>query len=67
MRQKAQSVVTLDPIERNNRRRSGPIGRFFKTKHFKGKSMSKTDPFGHYLPESNVQARLCRPGLLLSI
>lgn len=46
---KQQSVVSLDPIDRNNRRRSGPIGRWLKTKHFRGKGMSKTDPFGHYL------------------
>lgn len=47
--QKTQSVVTLDPIERRNRKRSGPIGRFFKTRHFRGKGITKTDPFGHYL------------------
>lgn len=46
---KTQSVVSLDPIDRNNRRRAGPIGRFFKTRHFKGKGIKKTDPFGHYL------------------
>lgn len=46
---KTQSVVSLDPIDRNNRRRSGPIGRFMKTKHFKGKGIKKLDPFGHYL------------------
>ena len=44
-----QSVVTLDPIDRNNKRRSGPIGRLFKTRHFRGKGIKKTDPFGHYL------------------
>ena len=44
-----QSVVNLDPIDRNNKKRSGPIGRFFKTRHYKGKGMAKTDPFGHYL------------------
>lgn len=46
---RAQSVVSLDPIDRRNRKRSGVIGRFFKTRHFKGKGMTKTDPFGHYL------------------
>lgn len=46
---KTQSVVSLDPIDRNNRRRSGVIGRFFKTKHFRGRGMARTDPFGHYL------------------
>lgn len=46
---RTQSVVSLDPIDRNNKRRSGPIGRWFKTKHFRGKGIKKTDPFGHYL------------------
>lgn len=46
---RTQSVVTLDPIDRNNKRRSGIVGRFFKTRHFKGKGISVTDPFGHYL------------------
>lgn len=46
---KTQSVVSLDPIDRNNRRRSGVIGRFLKTKHFRGKGIKKTDSFGHYL------------------
>lgn len=46
---KSQSVVSLDPIDRNNKRRSGPIGRFFKTQHFRGKGIKPLDPFGHYL------------------
>lgn len=46
---RTQSVVSLDPIDRNNKRRSGPIGRFFKTKHYHGKGIKRTDPFGHYL------------------
>lgn len=46
---RTQSVVSLDPIDRNNRRRSGIIGRAFKTRHFRGKGMAKTDAFGHYL------------------
>lgn len=49
MSRRPQSVVSLDPIAQSNRRRSGPIGRFMKTRHFKGKGMQKTDPFGHYL------------------
>lgn len=44
-----QSVVSLDPIDRRNRKRAGPLGRFFKTKHFRGKGIKPTDPFGHYL------------------
>lgn len=46
---RTQSVVSLDPIDRNNRRQSGVIGRLFKTKHYGGKGIKKTDPFGHYL------------------
>lgn len=46
---RSQSLITLDPIDRNNRKRSGPVGRFFKTKHFSGKGLKRTDPFGHYL------------------
>lgn len=46
---RTQSVVSLDPIDRHNRKRSGVVGRWFKTKHFRGKGIKKTDPFGHYL------------------
>lgn len=46
---RTQSVVSLDPIDRRNRKRSGLIGRFIKTRHFGGKGIKKTDPFGHYL------------------
>lgn len=46
---KTQSVISLDPIDRNNKKRSGILGRFFKTRHFKGKGIKPLDPFGHYL------------------
>lgn len=46
---RTQSVVSLDPIDRNNRKRSGPFGRLIKTRHFHGKGIKKTDSFGHYL------------------
>ena len=46
---RTQSVISLDPIDRRNKKRSGIIGRFFKTRHFGGKGLKKTDPFGHYL------------------
>ena len=49
MTRRQQSVVTLDPIDRRNRQRSGVIGRLMKTRHFRGKAMTKTDPYGHYL------------------
>ena len=46
---RSQSVVSLDPIDRNNKKRKGPVGRLFITRHFRGRGMQKTDPFGHYL------------------
>ena len=46
---KSQTVVSLDPIDRRNKKRSGPIGRLFKTRHYRGKGITKTDAFGHYL------------------
>lgn len=46
---KYQSVVSLDPIDRNNKKQPGVIGRMFMTKRFRGKPMKKTDPYGHYL------------------
>lgn len=46
---KTDSVISLDPIERTRKKQDGIIGRFFKTRHFGGKSMAKTDEFGHYL------------------
>lgn len=46
---RTQSVVTLDPIDRRNKKRSGVVGRFFKTKHFRGKGIKPLQPFGHYL------------------
>lgn len=49
MRSKSTSVVNLDPIAVNNRHKDGVIGRFFKTKHFRGKRLNKCDEFGHYL------------------
>lgn len=46
---KSQTVVSLDPIDRRNKKRSGPVGRLFKTRHYRGKGITKTDAFGHYL------------------
>lgn len=46
---KSQSVVSLDPIDRQRKKQDSVISRFFKTRHFVGKNMSNTDPFGHYL------------------
>lgn len=44
---KSQSVITLDPIDR--KKSPGVLGRFFMTRHFRGKRGNKTLPFGHYL------------------
>ena len=46
---KTQSVVSLDAIDRTRKKQDGIIGRFFKTRHYGGKKIGKTDPFGHYL------------------
>lgn len=44
-----QSIVSLDPIERNRKKQDGLISRFFKTRHYGGKRGKFPDPFGHYL------------------
>lgn len=46
---KIQSVINLDPISQKNRKNPGVFGRLFMTRHFRGKGMKRTDPFGHYL------------------
>ena len=46
---RAQSVVSLDPIDVNRKKQPGVIGRVFITRHFRGKPMKKTDSFGHYM------------------
>lgn len=46
---KTQSVVSLDPIDRSRKKEPGLIGRIFMTRRFRGKGMSRTDEFGHYL------------------
>lgn len=45
---RVQSIVSLDPIDRSNKKNPGVIGRFLMTKRFRGKPMKKTDPIGHY-------------------
>lgn len=44
-----QSVVSLDPIDRSRKRQDGLLSRMFKTRHYKGKGMAKTDEFGAYI------------------
>ena len=46
---RTQSVVSLDPIDRNRRKNPGIIGRLFITRRFRGKPVSRTDEFGHYM------------------
>lgn len=44
-----QSVVSLDPIDRTRKRQDSVFSRMFKTRHYRGKGMAKTDEYGHYL------------------
>lgn len=44
-----QSVVSLDPIDRSRKQQDSVFSRFFKTRHFGGKSGDFPDPYGHYL------------------
>lgn len=46
---KTQSVVNLDPIDRKRRKNKGIIGRLLITRWAGGKSVKKTDKFGHYM------------------
>ena len=46
---KSQSVVSLDPIDRQRKKQDSVISRFFKTRHYGGKRGLFPDPFGHYL------------------
>lgn len=43
-----QSVINLDPIDRR-KRQQGVIGRFLITRWSGGRSVHKTDKFGHYM------------------
>src|SRR6218665_416294 len=46
---KSQTIVSLDPIDRRNKRDKGLIGRFLITRYGKGKPIKKMLPFGHYM------------------
>lgn len=46
---RTQTVVNLDPISQTRKKQDSFISRAFKTRHFGGKNMSMTDPYGHYL------------------
>lgn len=46
---KPTTVVSLDPIDRKNRKNKGLLGRLLITRWSGGKSPKKEQPFGHYL------------------
>lgn len=46
---KQQSVISLDPIDRNRKQQNAPLPRLFKTRWSGGKMPKKEIPFGHYL------------------
>lgn len=46
---KQQSVISLDPIDRQKKKESGLIGRFLKTRPYGGKGVQKTAAYGHYI------------------
>ena len=41
--------VFPDPIDSTRKKQDGIIGRLFKTRHYGGKGIKRTDPYGHYL------------------
>lgn len=45
----SDSLVSLDPIATTRKKQDSVFGRLFKTRHFRGKHLSKQDEFGHYL------------------
>lgn len=49
MPRKHQTVVNLDPISTTRKKQDSVMSRLFKTKHFGGKGIKKTDPIGHYI------------------
>lgn len=49
MSRRQQSLVTLDPIATTRKKQDSVLSRLFKTRHYGGKGVKKTDPFGHYL------------------
>lgn len=57
-----QSVVSLDPIDVNQKRQDGLIGRFLKTRHKGGKRVKRSEPYGHYLfvgPQGSTKTTSC--------
>ena len=41
--------ILPDPIDRTRKKQDSVISRIFKTRHFGGKGIKRTDPYGHYL------------------
>ena len=62
---KTQSVVSLDPIDRKNKKQPGVIGRLFLTRRFRGKPMKKTDPIIK-VNNKNIIKFLIKPPFLLN-
>jgi len=46
---KSQSIISLDPIDRKNKKNKGFIGRLLITRYGGGKKIKKMQPFGHYM------------------
>jgi len=44
-----ESIISLDPIDRKNKKSKGIIGRFLVTRYGGGKPIVKMQPFGHYM------------------
>lgn len=45
---RTQSVITLDPISRTRKKQDSILSRVFKTRHYGGKGVKRTDEIGHY-------------------
>ncbi len=48
-RGRQESVVSLDPISTTRKKQDSVLSRLFKTRHYGGKGVKKTDPIGHYI------------------
>jgi DNA polymerase III delta prime subunit len=44
-----ESIISLDPIDRKNKKSKGVIGRFLVTRYGGGRPIVKMQPFGHYM------------------
>ena len=46
---RSESLINLDPVSRVRKKQDSPIGKLFKTRHFGGKKLARSEDFGHYL------------------